>query len=209
MLKNSSSFSWEKFYNAVRTGIPKNDRQFLNEIEGIGQLMVVSLMEFFSDYTEREKLEDLLNYVNIENIVRENKIETAITNKKLVLTGTFNGFSRAELKSICEKNGAKVLTALSTNVDLLVVGQSPGSKVKKASELGVKQIFEEEFKTEVGTRGFPEEPVGTNMDIERLFEMYKSGAPYEEIVKKGNTVPDGKRPVSGMEAAMNMRKKFK
>jgi len=38
------------------------------------------------------------------------------------------------------------LTALSTNVDLLVVGQSPGSKVKKAGELGVKQIFEEEFK---------------------------------------------------------------
>ena len=64
----------------------------------------------------------------------------------MVLTGTFTGFSRAELKSICEKNGAKVLTALSTNVDLLVVGQSPGSKVKKAGELGVKQIFEEEFK---------------------------------------------------------------
>ena len=64
----------------------------------------------------------------------------------MVLTGSFIGFSRAELKSICEKNGAKVLTALSKNVDLLVVGQSPGSKVKKASELGVKQIFEEEFK---------------------------------------------------------------
>ena len=58
---------------------------------------------------------------------------------------------RAELKSICEKNGAKVLTALSTNVDLLVVGQSPGSKVKKASELGVKQIYEEEFKVLIDT----------------------------------------------------------
>ena len=108
--------------------------------------MVISLMEFFSDYTEREKLEDLLNYVNIESIVKQNKIETAITNKKLVLTGTFNGFSRAELKSVCEKHGAKVLTALSTNVDFLVVGQSPGSKLKKAHELKVKQISEEEFK---------------------------------------------------------------
>ena len=38
------------------------------------------------------------------------------------------------------------MTALSANVDFLVVGQSPGSKLKKASELGVKQIFEEEFK---------------------------------------------------------------
>ena len=44
---------------------------------------------------------------------------------------------------------------------------------------------------------------------ERLYEMHKSGVPYEEIVKKGNTVPDGKEPVSGMEAAMNMRKKYK
>jgi DNA ligase (NAD+) len=85
--------------------------------------------------------------VKIEKFIKLSKIETAITNKKLVLTGTFNGFSRAELKSICERHGAKVLTALSNSVDFLVVGQSPGSKVKKADELGVKKIFEEEFKS--------------------------------------------------------------
>jgi DNA ligase (NAD+) len=138
--------SWDDFYKEIKSGISKNDRQFLSEIEGIGQLMVASLFEFFSDFKEREKLEDLLNYVKIENLNKLSKIETAITNKKLVLTGTFNGFSRAELKSICERHGAKVLTALSNNVDFLVVGQAPGSKVKKADELGVKQIFEEEFK---------------------------------------------------------------
>ena len=47
------------------------------------------------------------------------------------------------------------------------------------------------------------------MDIETLYTMYKDGTPYEDIVRKGNTVPEGKKPVSGMEAAMNMRKKFK
>ena len=138
--------SWERFYSAVKIGISKDNDQVLSEIEGIGQLMVNSIMEFFSDHKETAKVEDLLNYIEIESFIKHNKIETAITNKKLVLTGTFKGFSRAELKSICEKNGAKVLTALSANVDFLVVGQSPGSKVKKASELGVKQIFEEEFK---------------------------------------------------------------
>ena len=107
--------------------------------------MVASLIEFFSDFKEREKLDDLLNYVKIEKFIKSSKVETAITDKKLVLTGTFNGFSRAELKSICERHGAKVLTALSNNVDFLIVGQSPGSKVK-ADEFGVKQIFEEEFK---------------------------------------------------------------
>ena len=138
--------SWERFYSAVKIGISKDNEQVLSEIEGIGQLMVNSIMEFFSDHKETAKVEDLLNYIEIESFIKHNKIETAITNKKLVLTGTFKGFSRAELKSICEKNGAKVLTALSANVDFLVVGHSPGSKVKKASELGVKQIFEEEFK---------------------------------------------------------------
>ena len=82
----------------------------------------------------------------IDRFIKLSNIETAITNKKLVLTGTFNAFSRAELKSICERAGAKVLTSVSNNVDLLVVGQAPGSKVKKADEFGVKQIFEEEFK---------------------------------------------------------------
>ena len=51
----------------------------------------------------------MLKYIEIENFIKHNKIKTAITNKKLVLTGTFKAFSRAELKSICEKNGAKVL----------------------------------------------------------------------------------------------------
>ena len=66
-----------------------------------------------------------------------------------------------------------------------------------------------EFKEEVAKKGFPEEPVGTNMDIEVLYKMYKDGVPYEELVQKGNTVPKGKKPISGIEAAMNMRKKYK
>ena len=55
--------------------------------------------------------------MKIENFIKLSKVETAITDKKLVLTGTFNAFSRAELKSICERHWAKVLTSLSNNVD--------------------------------------------------------------------------------------------
>ena len=68
---------------------------------------------------------------------------------------------------------------------------------------------DQEFTEEVAKKGFPEEPVGTNMDIEVLYQMFKDGVSYEELVKKGNTVPEGKKPISGIEAAMNMRKKFK
>ena len=65
----------------------------------------------------------------------------------------------------------------------------------------------EEFKQNISP-DFEDEPIGTNMDIEVLYEMFKSGADFSELIKKGNTVPDGKKPVSGLDAVMNMRKKF-
>ena len=68
---------------------------------------------------------------------------------------------------------------------------------------------EEDFKHEVSARGFPEEPVGTNMDIDILYDMFKKGESFENLTKKGNTVPEGKKPVTGIQAAINMRKKFK
>lgn len=65
----------------------------------------------------------------------------------------------------------------------------------------------EEFKENISP-DFEDEPIGTNMDIEVLYDMFKSGADFSELIKKGNTVPDGKKPVSGLDAVMNMRKKF-
>ena len=65
----------------------------------------------------------------------------------------------------------------------------------------------EEFKENISP-DFEDEPIGTNMDIEILYEMFKSGAGFSELIKKGNTVPDCKKPVSGLDAVMNMRKKF-
>ena len=77
----------------------------------------------------------------------------------------------------------------------------------------VEIIFEhwrnkDEFKTNISP-DFSDEPIGTNMDIEVLYEMFKKGVPFEDLIKKGNTVPEGKKPIAGMEAVMNMRKKFK
>jgi hypothetical protein len=47
------------------------------------------------------------------------------------------------------------------------------------------------------------------MDIDVLYDMFKKGASFEELIQKGNTVPEGKKPVAGMEAVINMRKKYK
>ena len=66
----------------------------------------------------------------------------------------------------------------------------------------------EEFKENISP-DFEDEPIGTNMDIEVLYKMFKSGAPFLDLIKKGNTVPDGKKPVAGIDAVKNMTKKFK
>ena len=66
----------------------------------------------------------------------------------------------------------------------------------------------EEFKKNIAP-DFSDEPVGTNMDVEILYQLFKDGASFEELIRKGNTVPEGKKPVFGMDAVRNMRKKFK
>ena len=47
------------------------------------------------------------------------------------------------------------------------------------------------------------------MDIEVLYTMYKAGSEFSELITKGNTVPEGKKPVSGIDAVVNMKKKFR
>ena len=66
----------------------------------------------------------------------------------------------------------------------------------------------EEFKNNISP-DFEDEPIGTNMDVEVLYEMYKAGNDFSELITKGNTVPEGKKPVSGLDAVINMKKKFK
>jgi DNA ligase (NAD+) len=117
----------------------------LSQIEGIGPLMVNSLVEYFKNEKAVIKVRNLLKQIEITNIKNQQNLNSAVTNIKLVFTGTFKNASRAEMKEIAEKNGAKVLTSLSSSVEVLVVGEGPGSKLKKASDLGIKIVSEEEF----------------------------------------------------------------
>ena len=66
----------------------------------------------------------------------------------------------------------------------------------------------DEFKQNISP-DFEDEPIGTNMDVEILYEMFKSGSSFEDLIIKGNTVPEGKKPIAGLEAVKNMKKKFK
>ena len=68
-----------------------------------------------------------------------------LKNKIFVLTGTLSSMTRSEAQSIIEVNGGKITSSVSKNTTYLVAGDNPGSKVTKASDIGVKIITEDEF----------------------------------------------------------------
>ena len=71
--------------------------------------------------------------------------DSKISGKRIVITGTLSGMSRAEAKVRIESLGAKVVSSVSKSTDILVSGEKSGSKLSKAKDLGVKVITEEEW----------------------------------------------------------------
>ncbi|QCI20813.1 NAD-dependent DNA ligase LigA [Buchnera aphidicola (Hyperomyzus lactucae)] len=121
----------------------------LNCIEGIGKVISRNISNYFStssNYNMVIKLVEKAGVVwNNSEVLRLNVKKTHFLNKKVVLTGIFNSFSRIELKNMLMSLGAKVLNNISQNTDFLIYGKKIGSKFFKAKKLGVKMISEEEF----------------------------------------------------------------
>ena len=110
----------------------------------IGEVIAKNIFEYFHNEENLEELDKLLNFVKVENYREEIK-ENEFTNKKVVITGTFERFGRIELTALLESFGAQVVGSVSKNTDLVLAGESAGSKLAKAQTLGVKVMQEVEF----------------------------------------------------------------
>ena len=110
----------------------------------IGEVIAKNIFEYFHNEENLEELDKLLTFVKVENYREEIK-ENEFTNKKVVITGTFERFGRIELTALLESFGAQVVGSVSKNTDLVLAGESAGSKLAKAQTLGVKVMQEEEF----------------------------------------------------------------
>ena len=126
--------------------IIKNNQfdKFLN-IDGIGDTQINSLKSFFSDQINLKILIELKNILNIES---QSLVKNGILkNKTFMFTGKLHGISRAEAKSIIEKNSGTTLSNVSKNLDYLVVGEKPTKKkIDQAQLLDVRVISQEELK---------------------------------------------------------------
>ncbi|APR99035.1 NAD-dependent DNA ligase LigA [Wolbachia endosymbiont of Folsomia candida] len=116
----------------------------LLHIDGIGEKIAESIRSFFSNQQNLNMLNELIPHLKIIP-VDNNKCSTTISGKVVVFTGTLLTLSRTEAKEQAESLGAKVSSGVSSNTDFLVVGNEPGSKYKKAMELGIKVLSEEEW----------------------------------------------------------------
>ena len=118
-----------------------SSREKLEAIEGIGPIVAESVASYFKQAENRRTISQILDSgVKIEAAVR--KKTGKLTDRVFVLTGALQNFTRSEAKALIEAAGGKVSGSVSGRTDYVVAGDSPGSKLERARELGVEIIDE-------------------------------------------------------------------
>ncbi|HXH53692.1 MAG TPA: NAD-dependent DNA ligase LigA [Sphingomicrobium sp.] len=124
--------------------IGENAQAELSAVEGVGPVVAEALVDFFHEEHNREALDDLLSEARPKPFVSDAR-QTEWTGKTIVFTGSLQTMSRDEAKAQAERLGARAAGTVSARTDLVVAGPGAGSKLKKAEELGIRVIGEEEW----------------------------------------------------------------
>jgi DNA ligase (NAD+) len=118
-------------------------------VDGVGLVIATAVREFF-DREESKALLEKLRRAGVRLEEAREKKTGPLTGKTFVITGTLASLSREEAKAKIEALGGKVTSTLSSRTDYLVVGESPGSKLDKATKLGVATLDEKAFGELIG-----------------------------------------------------------
>jgi DNA ligase (NAD+) len=125
----------------------------LEEVEGIGPERAELVAEWFAD-PENIALVGELRALGLQLALAEDERppEGRLTGSQYVITGTLEGWTREEAKLALEELGAKVSESVSKKTTGVVVGESPGSKARKAEQLGVPVLSEDDFRALLAAR---------------------------------------------------------
>ncbi|MEE8295509.1 MAG: NAD-dependent DNA ligase LigA, partial [Sphingomonadales bacterium] len=136
----------ESFLEAMKKAEDPESEAFLElmNVDGIGPKVAGTLVDFFREDHNQVVVRDLLGQVTV-NPAKAVKTRTPISGQTIVFTGTMEKMSRMEAKAKAESMGAKVSGSVSAKTDLVVAGPGAGSKLKKATELGVRVIDEDDW----------------------------------------------------------------
>lgn len=138
--------SWTKMHSALIDAKSHIGEAWadLISVDGMGEAAGGSLVDFFNAPNNGELIQNLLNYITVIDAQAPSN-DSPVAGKTVVFTGKLERFSRDEAKARATSLGAKVAGSVSAKTDILVAGPGAGSKLKKASELGVKTMTEDEW----------------------------------------------------------------
>ena len=126
--------------------LPDLTEEELDQVPGVGDVLARAYVEYFRDESHRETYRRLLGEVQIE---KEDQGEGGpLEGKTFVITGSVEHFSnRSEMKAFIESRGGKVTGSVTSKTDFLINNDaaSTSSKNKKAKELGIPILTEEQF----------------------------------------------------------------
>ena len=131
------------------TAIENASLEQLQSVNDIGAVIAESIIDFFQEPHNRTVIDQLISEeigihwpdVEVELLTTD----SPFSNKTIVLTGTLSLLTRDEAKTKLKQLGAKVTGSVSKKTDLVIAGESAGSKLAKAQELGIKVIDEQEL----------------------------------------------------------------
>lgn len=136
-----------KEYNYDVDRLTNATREDLSQISGVGEVIADSFVAYFENEKNRNNFNHLIKELDIEKI-EVNEEEQVLKDKVFVITGNVEQFAnRNELKALIEEKGGKVTGSVTSKTDYLINNDttSMSSKNKKAKELGVAIISEEDF----------------------------------------------------------------
>ncbi len=130
---------------AVAAAEPESpQREAMLAIDGVGELVAQGVIEFFAEAHNAAAVDRLLAEVAPEE-AEASASDSAVAGKTVVFTGKLELMSRDEAKARAQSLGAKVAGTVSSKTDMVVAGPGAGSKLKKAEELGVEVLTEEQW----------------------------------------------------------------
>ena len=121
-----------------------SNKERLVLIDGLGPKAINSILNFFERKNNLITVNKLIKIIKVKNFKKINKL-SFFTNKNIIFTGTLKKMSREESKYLAQQLGAKITSSVSKNTDFLIVGEKPGSKLKKAKELNINVLTEEDW----------------------------------------------------------------
>ncbi len=116
----------------------------LTEVPDVGEIVAQSIVEFFADPSIATQVDRLLAH-GVKPRPEEVQQDSPISGKTIVVTGTLEKLDRRQAEALIESLGGKAAGSVSKKTDYVLAGESAGSKLTKARELGVRVLNEQEF----------------------------------------------------------------